>query len=284
MRAIEAYFGIWAGAGRQRALWLGSGLGAGRKRILGWIAGFGDRLAAVDIDGEPAYVMRDDLDELAGTRPTASVRLLPGFDQWLFGPGTADHHIVRPGKRAVVNRGANVVTIGGVVSGTWAEADDRVRIVWFADERPTAKASPKSRDSQRSSPGLWTRRSKRRAESRSGRVRARPAVYFRDGPVVGPTGSVSKHVLRHRRPVHARPTCAMHVLVARPAMWERRSTFLWPFLGFLFLPWTTLMYVLWPGGINGFDYIWLGFGIAFDVFSWAGGGVGPANRLPTSAA
>jgi len=45
------------------------------------------------------------------------------------------------------------------------------------------------------------------------------------------------------------------------------------------------MYVLvYPAGINGFDYVWLGFGIAFDVFSWAGGGWTNRNRLPTSAA
>ena len=141
MRAVGAYFRTYGPAPADNVhYWLGNGLGAGRKRIEGWIAGFGDRLAAVDIDGEPAYVMRDDLEELAGTRPTASVRLLPGFDQWLFGPGTADPHIVRPGKRALVNRGANVVIIGGVVSGTWTVADDRVEIVWFADERPTTKA------------------------------------------------------------------------------------------------------------------------------------------------
>jgi len=36
------------------------------------------------------------------------------------------------------------------------------------------------------------------------------------------------------------------------------ETFLWPFLGFLVLPWTTLMYVaVFPGGINGFDWFWL---------------------------
>ena len=84
--------------------------------------------------------MRDDLEELTGTRPNASVRLLPGVDQWLFGPGTADARIVPPGKRAVVNRGANIVIIGGVVSGTWTVADDRVAIVWLADDRPATKA------------------------------------------------------------------------------------------------------------------------------------------------
>ena len=52
--------------------------------------------------------------------------------------------------------------------------------------------------------------------------------------------------------------------LVQPIRWgETFDTFLWPLLGFLFLPWTTLMYVLvYPGGINGFDYIWLGFGIA----------------------
>jgi len=50
------------------------------------------------------------------------------------------------------------------------------------------------------------------------------------------------------------------------------DTFLWPFLGFLVLPWTTLMYVaVLPGGINGFDYVWLAIAVAFDLFAWFGG-------------
>ena len=36
------------------------------------------------------------------------------------------------------------------------------------------------------------------------------------------------------------------------------DSFIWPFLGFLVLPWTTLMYVVvFPGGIEGFDYVWM---------------------------
>ena len=39
------------------------------------------------------------------------------------------------------------------------------------------------------------------------------------------------------------------------------DTFIWPLLGFLFLPWTTLVYVLvFPGGIDGFDWLWLAIG------------------------
>ena len=63
------------------------------------------------------------------------------------------------------------------------------------------------------------------------------------------------------------------------------DSWLWPLLGLFLAPWTTLMYVLvYPGGIEGFDYIWLGIGVAMDVFSWAGGGYTNRNRLPTSAA
>ena len=47
------------------------------------------------------------------------------------------------------------------------------------------------------------------------------------------------------------------------------------------------MYVLvYPAGINGFDYVWRWDSASqFDVFSWAGGGwTRRAHRLPTSAA
>jgi hypothetical protein len=40
-------------------------------------------------------------------------------------------------------------------------------------------------------------------------------------------------------------------------------------MGLLFLPWTTLMFVLiFP--LNGFDWIWLGFGIVADIASYMG--------------
>ncbi len=59
------------------------------------------------------------------------------------------------------------------------------------------------------------------------------------------------------------------------------NSFLWSFLGFLFLPWTTLMYLLiFPGGVNGFDWVWLGLGLLFDIGSYTGGGYGNRNRIP----
>jgi winged helix DNA-binding protein len=134
MRAVEAYFAAYGPATTDRVqYWLGEGLGAGRKRIAAWIAGFGDRLVAVDVEGEPAFVLREHLEDLAATSPTTAVRLLPGNDQWVFGPGTADPHIVPPARRALVSRGANIVIDGGVVSGTWTLNSDLVAVDWFAE-------------------------------------------------------------------------------------------------------------------------------------------------------
>ena len=137
MRAVEAYFRSYGPATPDDLqYWLGEGLGVARKRIRAWVAGFGDRLAALDIDGKPAYVLREDLEELAATQPSTAVRLLPGHDQWVLGPGTADAHVVPPGRRALVSRQADLVIVGGVVSGTWELAHDIVSVAWFAEGGP----------------------------------------------------------------------------------------------------------------------------------------------------
>ena len=72
--------------------------------------------------------------------------------------------------------------------------------------------------------------------------------------------------------------------LVQPVRWnEAFDTFLWPLVGFLILPWTTLMYVLvFPAGIDGFDYIWLGIGVAMDLFAWFGGGYTNRDRFRTS--
>jgi hypothetical protein len=67
------------------------------------------------------------------------VRLLPGYDQWVLGPGTADAHVVPPARRTLVSRGANIVIAGGVVSGTWSVTGDQVVAAWFAEAGPPAR-------------------------------------------------------------------------------------------------------------------------------------------------
>ena len=45
----------------------------------------------------------------------------------------------------------------------------------------------------------------------------------------------------------------------------------WPLLGIIFLPYTTVMYLLaWsPGiGIYGWDWLWIGLGVLLDIMKW----------------
>jgi hypothetical protein len=141
-RAVEAYFRTYGPATPDRVhYWLGEGLGAGRKRLESWIAGLGDRLAGVVVDGKPAYALREDLEELLSTAATTATRLLPAYDQWVLGPGTADAHVVPPARRALVSRGANIVIVGGVVSGTWSLTDDQVAFEWFAEAAPPPRGA-----------------------------------------------------------------------------------------------------------------------------------------------
>lgn len=61
--------------------------------------------------------------------------------------------------------------------------------------------------------------------------------------------------------------------LADQVRWDNAfDTFLIPLLGFFFLPWTTLAYVLvFPGGVEGFDFIWLVIAVLADLGAWGGG-------------
>ena len=67
-----------------------------------------------------------------------------------------------------------------------------------------------------------------------------------------------------------------------PVRWQTTfNTFFWPLLGFLFLPWSTLMYVLVaPGGVNSWDFLWLGLAVLADISMYLGGGYGNRDRVP----
>lgn len=73
--------------------------------------------------------------------------------------------------------------------------------------------------------------------------------------------------------------------IAQPARWVGSlgafDTWLWPALGLLLVPFTTLMYVaVAPGGITGWDWLWIGLAVLADITSYAGGGYGNRNRIP----
>lgn len=140
-RAITAYVRAYGPATLERIhYWLGEGLSAGRKRLNSWIFGLRDRLVEVDVEGTCAYVVREDVDSLIASRPSSTVRFLPGHDQWVMGPGTKDVHVTPPSRRDLVTRKANVVTVGGVVCGTWARKGDELLVVWLDEKQQPQRA------------------------------------------------------------------------------------------------------------------------------------------------
>jgi hypothetical protein len=57
------------------------------------------------------------------------------------------------------------------------------------------------------------------------------------------------------------------------------SNFFIALLGFLFLPWTTLMWVIvYPGGISFVNWIFLGLAFAIDMGTYFGGGKSGRDR------
>jgi hypothetical protein len=68
-----------------------------------------------------------------------------------------------------------------------------------------------------------------------------------------------------------------------PLRWELafNGSWLWPLVGLVFLPWTTLMYVIVAGGgVTGFDWVWIGLAVVSDIVSYSGSVYGNRDRIP----
>lgn len=72
----------------------------------------------------------------------------------------------------------------------------------------------------------------------------------------------------------------------RPSLWNVAFNgwpliwWIWPILGLIFLPFTTIMYVLIaPGGVTGFDWIWLILAVLIDIAGHGVGGYGNRDRI-----
>lgn len=57
-----------------------------------------------------------------------------------------------------------------------------------------------------------------------------------------------------------------------PARWNLAfSSVIWPILGILFLPWTTLAYIIvFQGGIIGIEWLFIVIAVFFDLSSYGG--------------
>lgn len=159
--AVRLYLAAYGPATEENLLhFLAEGLSAPRRRVLGWLADLGDEVTTVQLTGPSnaasgsatseaqaptqtpslAYVLTADLDRITATEPTDAVRLVPGFDPWIMGPGTADPRLLAPARRALASRGAHLMLRGGVVTGTWRRSGDALTIDWF----PEAGLSPRA--------------------------------------------------------------------------------------------------------------------------------------------
>jgi len=96
-------------------------LGAAGKRALARVRG---DLCEVEIDGQKAYALARDRDELRNAAPVSSVRLLPGFDQYVLtstvGAGRVLPH-ARHRKQVFRDQGwiSAVVLVDGKMAGVW---------------------------------------------------------------------------------------------------------------------------------------------------------------------
>ena len=74
------------------------------------------------------------------------------------------------------------------------------------------------------------------------------------------------------------------VWLARPTMFSAAfgGSWFWPLLGIIFLPFTTLMYVIiWsPTGLAGWDWMWLGMAVVIDVMHFTSTGYYNRDRIP----
>ena len=73
------------------------------------------------------------------------------------------------------------------------------------------------------------------------------------------------------------------IWIARPQLFSAAfSSWIWPVLGIIFLPFTTLMYViLWPPtGLHGFDWFWLFMAVVIDLMHWSSTVYQNRNSIP----
>jgi hypothetical protein len=72
--------------------------------------------------------------------------------------------------------------------------------------------------------------------------------------------------------------------IARPAAVSAafNGFLLWPLLGLIFLPFTTLMFTILsvPGGLSGWDWLWVGLAFFLDLAHYGSSAYNNRNMIP----
>jgi hypothetical protein len=131
---VAAYFRTHGPATADRIReWLGQELGVKRPAIARWLHQLDERLEPITVQGDRVLALREGLEDLRTASTSTAVRLLPGRDPWVMGPGTSDTGVVPPTRREPVSRSANLVIYRGVVAGIWTVRAERLNIAWFTE-------------------------------------------------------------------------------------------------------------------------------------------------------
>ena len=77
----------------------------------------------------------------------------------------------------------------------------------------------------------------------------------------------------------------LFIWIARPQMFSSAfgGSWLWPILGIIFLPFTTLMFVIltWgAGALYGWDWFWIVMAVVIDLMHWSSSAYQNRNRIP----
>lgn len=110
--------------------------GATPKAVLrGWFGELEGELARVEVEGEPAVLPAELLDDLLSCSPSEGVRLLPGFDQFILGAPRDLEPLLPKAVRPKVSRTAGwispVVIHRGKVAGVWEAKEGRPVVELF---------------------------------------------------------------------------------------------------------------------------------------------------------
>jgi hypothetical protein len=99
--------------------WSGGGVATARQ----WIASLGDEVSPVEVDGAPAWMLAADVREARELAPDRSVRLLPGFDQYVVAASWHAEHLLPGVLRSRVYRPQGwispVLLVKGRMDGIW---------------------------------------------------------------------------------------------------------------------------------------------------------------------
>jgi len=104
--------------------------GDGRRPAAGMLAALGDEAVEIDVEGQRAWVLAQDLPEMASAKPPQAARLLPAFDPWvigtLIGKPTSyrcDAVLRKPGHRRRIFSAQGwvspVLLVNGQIVGVW---------------------------------------------------------------------------------------------------------------------------------------------------------------------